>query len=103
MSNSTRPEPVHIGSVLERLLKHVRPEAGDGMLGIRRVWAGAVGEEVARNARPAAVKGPILLVEVSSSVWRHHLRFLKPDLIARVNAALGRPAVEDIKFKVGAF
>jgi len=94
---------VPIAGVLDGLLKHLRPEAEDGMLQIWRVWEAAVGDEIARNARPAAFKGAVLLVHVSSSSWVHHLQFLKADLIARVNAALKRPAVEEIKFKVGSF
>ncbi len=100
MSTPSQRSPVHIGGVIDRMLKHIRPDA-DGVLRIWRVWPDAVGPEIAENARPAAVKGSLLLVHVSSSTWAHHLRFLKPDLIARVNAALGRPAVTEIKFKVG--
>ena len=103
MPKATQRSAVHIGGVLDGLLKELRPEAESDMLRIWRIWEEAVGEEIARNARPAAVKGPILLVHVSSSTWTHHLQFLKPELIARLNAGLGRAAVEEIKFKVGAF
>jgi predicted nucleic acid-binding Zn ribbon protein len=101
MPNPTKRSAEHIGEVLDRMLRQVRPEAEGGMLRIWHVWAEAVGEEIARNSRPTAVKGPLLLVHVSSSTWLHHLQFLKTDLIARLNAALGHAAVADIKFKVG--
>ncbi len=65
-------------------------------------WERVVGEETARNARPAAVKGSILLVHVSSPAWIHHLRFLKADLLARLNAEPGHFRVTEIKFKVAA-
>jgi predicted nucleic acid-binding Zn ribbon protein len=103
MGKSPDRSAVHIGGVLDGLLKQFRTEAEDGMLRIWRVWAEAVGEEIARNARPAAVKGSTLLVHVSSSTWLHHLQFLKGEVIARLNAKLERPAVADIKFKVGSF
>lgn len=101
MTAPNQRSPVHIGGVIDRMLKHIRPDAPDGMLRIWHVWPDAVGPEIAENARPAAVKGSLLLVHVSSSTWGHHLQFLKSDLIARLNAALGHPAVQDIKFKVG--
>ena len=96
-------EAAHIGSVLTGLIGDLRPEAEQGMLGIWRVWDRAAGDEVARNARPAAFKGSILLVHVTSPAWIHHLRFSKPELIARLNTELGQPLVSEIKFKVGSF
>ena len=93
----------HISGVLAGLLKQFRPEAEQGMLSIWRVWDRVVGEDIARHARPAAFKGPILLVHVASSTWLHHLQYLKKDLVARLNADLGQAVVGDIKFKIGSF
>jgi predicted nucleic acid-binding Zn ribbon protein len=97
------PGSVPIAQVLSGLLARLRPEAEAGMLEVWKEWDRVVGEETARNARPAAFKGSILLVHVSSPVWIHHLQFLKADLISGLNAALGRRRVTDIKFKVSAF
>jgi hypothetical protein len=44
-----------------------------------------------------------LLVYVTSSTWLHHLRFIKQDIVKRLNDDLGQPLVSDIKFKVGSF
>jgi predicted nucleic acid-binding Zn ribbon protein len=102
-SDKKTADAAHIGGVLNELLKHFRPEAEQGMLRIWRVWDRAVGAEIARNARPAAVKGSILLVHVTSSTWLHHLQYRKGDLLARLNDALGQAAVSEIKFKIGSF
>jgi predicted nucleic acid-binding Zn ribbon protein len=102
MSKLPNRPAAHIGGVLHGLLKQLRPEAEDGMLRIWRIWEETVGDEIARNARPAAVKGSTLLVHVSSSTWVHQLQFLKREMISRLNAGLGQNRVEDIKFKVGA-
>jgi predicted nucleic acid-binding Zn ribbon protein len=93
----------HIGGILSSLLQQYRPETEQGMLRVWRLWDRALGEDIARNARPAAFKGSLLLVYVTSSVWLHHLRFIKPDIIKRLNDDLGQPLVSDIKFKVGSF
>jgi len=94
---------VHVGGVLPGLLKQFRPEAEQGMLRIWRVWDRVVGADIARNARPAAFKGSILLVHVTSSTWLHHLQYLKKDLLVRLNGDLGQTIVGDIKFKIGSF
>ena len=92
---------VPIGHVIDRVLKSFRSEPDYGLTKVWRLWDGAVGETVASNARPAAFKGELLIVHVISSTWVHQLQFLKNDLIARVNDALGEPLVKDIKFKIG--
>jgi predicted nucleic acid-binding Zn ribbon protein len=97
------PGSVPIAQVLTGVLARLRPETAAGMLDVWKQWDRVVGEETARNARPAAFNGSILLVHVSSPVWIHHLRFTKEDLLSRLNAALGRRRVSDIKFKVSAF
>jgi predicted nucleic acid-binding Zn ribbon protein len=93
----------HIGGILSGLLQQYRPETEQGMLRVWRLWDRALGEDIARNARPAAFKGSLLLVYVTSPVWLHHLRFIKQDIIKRLNDDLGQPLVSDIKFKVGSF
>ena len=96
-----RPDFVHIGNILENVLKSYRSDADFGLKEIWRLWDEAVGETIANNARPAAFKGDILIVHVSSSTWTHQLQFLKNDLISTLNAALGQPLLADIKFKIG--
>jgi predicted nucleic acid-binding Zn ribbon protein len=102
-SDKKPADAAHIGGVLTELLKHFRPETEQGMLRIWRVWDRVVGADIARNARPAAVKGSLLLVHVTSSTWLHHLQYQKVDLLARLNEALGQAVVGDIKFKIGSF
>jgi predicted nucleic acid-binding Zn ribbon protein len=101
--NKRSEAAAHISGVLADLLKRLRPEAKEGMLRIRQVWDRVVEEDTARNARPAAFKGSILLVQVTGSAWIHHLQFQRKELISRLNADFGKTVVTDIKFKVGSF
>jgi len=94
---------VHIGDVLQSVLKACHPRLNSDLVQLWDLWHEIVGEDVAENARPAAVKGKILLVYVSSSSWIHHLQFRKSDMIKAVNQALGQDSIEEIKFKVGSF
>jgi predicted nucleic acid-binding Zn ribbon protein len=94
---------VPIGGVLDGLLKDLRLETERGMLRVWPVWERVVGADIARNARPAACKGSVLLVYVTSSTWLHHLHYRKRELIELLNHHLGQVVVSDIKFKVGSF
>jgi predicted nucleic acid-binding Zn ribbon protein len=90
-----------IGSVISNLLGSYRHESDEDLVRIWHLWNEAVGEVIARNARPGAFKGKLLLVNVSSSTWAHQLQFLKIEIIKKVNDALGKELVEEIKFKIG--
>ncbi len=103
MRKEKSKEASHISEVLDRLVERFRPEIKEGMLDVWRVWERAVGADIARNARPAAFKGSLLLVHVTSSAWLHQLRFLQKDLMLRINTELGKPLVTEIKFKIGSF
>ena len=90
-----------IGSVVGKMLNQCRSESDIGMTEVWRLWESAVGKAIAENARPAAFKGTMLLVHVTSSTWIHELQFLKKDIIRKVNDALGEEKIEEIKFKIG--
>lgn len=103
MKNKREPlkKPVHIAGVLQSALGSYRA-GGDGeLVKVWELWDEAVGHAIAENTRAAAFKGDLLIVHVSSSTWIHHLHFLKRDLIEKINRALGKKLVGDIKFKVG--
>jgi predicted nucleic acid-binding Zn ribbon protein len=93
---------IHIGKVIDDVIKQYRREPDFALQKVWQLWDEAVGEAIAKNARPAAFKGNFLIVHVNSSAWIHQLQFLKKDLISKLNAALGKPLVEEIKFKIGA-
>lgn len=90
-----------VGSVIDKLLRSGIRRQDTPLLQVWELWEQAVGQIIAENARPAAIKGNILLVHVNSSPWLHQLSFLKKDILVRINRELGRDLVGDIKFKIG--
>ena len=95
------PEIGHIGDIINKALKTCRQDCSGDLAQVWSLWDTAVGNVIAKNARPEAFKGKLLLVHVNSSAWMHHLQFLKKDMINQINAALGKELVQDIKFKIG--
>ena len=91
----------HIGTILTDVLKSYRKDADEELVKVWHVWDDVVGEVIAQNAKPAAFKGKILIVHVSSSTWTHQLQFLKNDMIVKLNNALGKALIDDLKFKIG--
>lgn len=65
------------------------------------IWDRAVGAGIAGHAQPASMRGRRLTVAVDSSVWMQQLSLLRPDIIEKLNDALGERAVESIILRIG--
>ncbi len=66
-----------------------------------RNWPAIAGEPIASHTRPDQIKFRKLYLVVENSVWVQHLTFLKPELIAKVNAAAGSAMITDLVMRVG--
>ncbi|MBU1711980.1 MAG: DUF721 domain-containing protein [Proteobacteria bacterium] len=93
---------VHIGNILGDALNKFRAESDLELTGVFTIWNNVVGEAIANNSKPAGFKGKILLVYVNSPVWIQELQYYKKDMITKINDALGKELVCDIKFRIGA-
>ena len=94
-------EAVALEKVIQKVLLNLGRESNVEMTNIWPQWRQLVGDAVADNTHPAAFKGDVLLVHVSSSTWAHHLQYLKKDLVRKINTAMGSDLVSDIIFKIG--
>lgn len=94
-------KPDLLSNVLEGVLKASNLKIDLSLHKLWKQWADIVGPVIARNTRPAAIKGKLLLVNVSSAPWMQQLQFLKDELIKKLNDALERDAVADIRFQIG--
>ena len=94
-----RPDP--LGSILKKALKTSNIAVDLELYELWEQWADLVGPDIAQNARPGAIKGSLLLVHVSSAPWMQQLQYLKYELMEKLNKALGRPVIQDIRFKIG--
>lgn len=71
------------------------------LLEIARVWRAAVGERVARHARPERLNRGQLTVRVAHPAWQSELAFLKQQMCRNLNAALETSWVKDIRVLAG--
>lgn len=103
----TRPsrKPDLLGSVLELALGRRRLASVLAEATIESRWEEAVGPQVAARARPDGLRNGVLTVRVASAPWMTELSFLKPALLARINAAAGAtaeaPIVTDLRLAPG--
>lgn len=98
--NKMSKKLIPIGSILAKALDSLRPSEDLDMTRIWDLWDETLDQSVAENSKPGAFKDGTLIVHVSSSVWLQHLRFMEADLKTRLNQALGRPLVKELRFKI---
>src|SRR4030043_532389 len=94
-----KPQPIH--SILEQTLKGLELNVPLKTYSIWGAWKEIVGEAIALQTQPRAIRNHILFIDVSHSTWMQQLQFLKPTLFGTINGFLGESLIEDIRFKVG--
>jgi len=102
MSKRKRMErPASLANVLSEALKRANIDMDLELVRLWNRWACVVGPTVSQNARPAVIKGGMLIVYVSNTPWMQQLQFLKDDIKDKLNSDLGKPVIEEIRFKIG--
>ncbi|MBM4305757.1 MAG: DUF721 domain-containing protein [Deltaproteobacteria bacterium] len=94
-----KSQPIH--SILEQTLKGLKLDVPLKTYSIWTAWKEIVGEAIALQTQPRAIRNHILFIDVSHSTWMQQLQFLKPKLLEKINAFLGEPHIQDVRFKLG--
>lgn len=94
-----KPKPV--GSILETTLKGLELDFQLKAYSIWGAWTEIVGRTVADQAQPRSIRNRILFIDVSHSTWLHQLQFIKPKILEKLNAYIGEPLLQDIRFRLG--
>lgn len=94
-----KPQPIQ--SILEQTLKGLELDVPLKTYSIWGAWKEIVGEAIALQTQPRAIRNHILFIDVSHSTWMQQLQFLKPTLLEKIRSFLGESLIEDIRFKVG--
>jgi len=94
-----KPKPIR--SILEKSLKALEIDVPLKSYSILAAWKEIVGESIALQTQPRAIRNRILFVDVSHPTWMQQLQFLKTTLLEKVNDFLGEPHIQDIRFRLG--
>ena len=94
-----RRAPRPLSFALERVTATLEPATT--LARVQGCWAEAVGDVVSTEAQPVSERDGTVSVVCRSSVWAQELELLGPDLVEKVNAALGDDAVQRLRFRAG--
>lgn len=101
MQNDYRPE--RIGSILTRLMARRGFQRQIFQEQLETVWAEIVGEKLAEQTRPGAVRRGTLEIFVSHSIFEQELSFMQPVLLQKLNAVIGENKIKRFKFTLAQF
>jgi len=63
-------------------------------------WNEAVGQDIAAHAEPEIIRGTVLWIRVTDSVWMQQLHLLKTQLLERLNSRLKEERLSDLRFQL---
>jgi predicted nucleic acid-binding Zn ribbon protein len=64
-------------------------------------WSGIVGPDIAAHVEPTSLRQGVLRVRTDSPAWATEMAYLSGDIASRVNSAMGREVVLEIKVSTG--
>lgn len=92
---SGRRAPRSLSLAVEDLVGELRPPTP--LARVQSVWVSAVGATIAQAGQPSAERDGVLTVVCSDAVWSAELQMTEPELVGRLNAALGEPLIERLR------
>lgn len=94
--------PEEVGNLLNALFQRRNWQRRLGLHSLFSFWDEVVGEELACRAQPDLIRGMVLWVRVSDSVWMQQLNLTRTVLLAKLNERLGEDKLTDIRFRIDA-
>lgn len=94
-----RTAPRTLSPALEGLTSALAPATT--LARVQAIWERTAGPSIAAAARPTAEHGGVLTVSCAASVWAQELDLMAPDLVPRLNAALGSEAIRELRCRTG--
>lgn len=99
---SGEADPLPLRPSLERLSRALGAPGADALAQVFHRWEALVGPDVAAHARPTVLADGRLVVTVDHPAWATQLRWLGPQLLARLRTDLGHQAPTRLEIKTRA-
>ena len=90
-----RRAPRPVASAIQALTDRLAPATT--LSQVQRVWEDAVGPAVAAEAVPTGERDGELTIACSAAVWAQELDLMGPELVAKVNGAMGAEAIRSVR------
>ena len=101
MSDGQHYDPIPIGKVLDHQSRRFGMGEARGVGALFGSWGRIVGSSVAAHVEPVSLRDGVLKLRADSPTWATEIGYLREDIRARANAALGSELVEKIEIAAG--
>lgn len=91
----SRLAPRRLAQPLSELTSGLAPAST--LARVQELWERVLGPAIAASARPTAEHDGTLTVICESAVWAQELDLMAPEVIARLNGALGQDALRKLR------
>ena len=95
----SRRAPRSLAGALAELTSGLAPATT--LARVQEVWEAAAGSAIAAAARPTAERSGVLTITCEAAVWAQELDLMAPELIPRLNAALGSEEIRELRVRSG--
>jgi predicted nucleic acid-binding Zn ribbon protein len=95
----SRPAPRPLSLALAGLTTTLAPAST--LARVQEIWERAAGPAIAAAARPTAERNGALTVTCSAAVWAQELDLMAPELLERLNTALGGELLHKLRCRTG--
>lgn len=89
---------VSLKKTLEKILKEYNLTGDIDAYKVFSFWEDIVGEGTARHSNPVRMNEHVLYVEVDDPIWLSQLRYMKFDILDKVDRQIKKDAIKDIRF-----
>ena len=92
----------HIRNLLDEVFRSKGWSKRLDLYAVFQFWNEVVGKDVAKRAQPHVIRGTVLWVKVSDSIWMQQLHLQKSILLEKINQRLRGEELGDIRFQLDA-
>jgi len=93
-------KPARISDLLNDLIKQKNWSKKIKQHDVFQLWPKIVGDDIAARTAPHVIRGTVLWVRITDSVWMQQLHLMKPLLLEKINSRLQGAIVSDLRFQV---
>jgi hypothetical protein len=94
------PAPVRLGDTIDRVLGRLGTPSRKGVEVVFDRWDEVVGDAMAARTRPVSIDGETLVVSCDDPALTTHVRFLEPQLVARLAELSGERHITRVEVRV---
>ena len=87
-----------IRGLVGQVLKRYRLTGDLDAYKVFHMWGDLVGDRIAAHARPVRIDGTTLFVEVDDPLWLTQLKYMKGDILGKVDTMIKAGALKEIRF-----